>query len=298
MGALNGKKCFTPGGWFRLVAMSSSLLLGLVAACGCALASTFAALLKFRGARQAPEVNLGKPGRATFSLFKNRLFLAGILLGSLGGLCNAAALALAPLTLVKPITAGSLVLLGVAASLMLGVKVTNRQRIGLLLVAAGLAGIVLTAEGHSTSGSAQGVIMFEGIAMVVGLLLVGVARMRKSAFTLAVAGGVLGGSADALVKHLPHSDLGLAISSGLLLMGLGVAGMLLAARALQLGDALPTIATLAVAGNLTSIASGFVVFGERLPSGALEIIVQVGALMLVLGALALVPQPSLERQSA
>lgn len=278
--------------------MSSTLLLGVAAALGCAAASTFAALLKYRGAQEVPKLELSSPTESIKSLLKNRFFLLGILLGSLGGACNAAALALAPLTLVKPITAGSLVLLGVAASVMLKVKVTGKQRLGLLLVAVGLAGIVLTADGHSTSGSAQGVLLFEAAALICGMLLVGVARMRGCAFTMAVAAGVLGGSADALIKHLPHSALGLAIPSGVMLLGLGVAGMLLAARALQLGEALPTIATLAVAGNLTSIASGFVVFGERLPSGALEIAVQAVALVMVLSALALVPQPLSRRPLA
>lgn len=273
--------------------MSSTMLLGLLAALGCALSSTIGAIFKYKGARKAPEVKLERPLNSARNLLTTPTFLWGIGLGAIATFCNGIALSLAPLTLVKPIGAGSLILLGIAASWMLGEKITTKQKLGLLLVTAGLAGIVLTANGHSGTGSPQGLIMFEAGALLCGLMLLGVARTRKSALIMALSAGVMAGSADALIKHLPHSGLEVALPSLLLLVVIAVAGMLLAGRALQLGPALPTLSTMLVAANLTSLSSGFVVFGERLPSGALEVMVQLTALCLVLLALVLVPQPKI-----
>lgn len=271
------------------------MLLGLLAAGGCAAASTVAAILKYKGANLTAAVKFEEPLSSTHRLITNRTFLTGIGLGAVATLCNAVALSLAPLTLIKPIGAASLVLLGVAASYMLGEKIERRQKAGLLLVALGLAGIVLTAQGESSGGTSQSLIFFEAAALMVGLLCLGVARVRGSAIIMALAAGITAGSADAVIKHLPHSELSLALPSLLLLGCMAVGGMLLAARALQLGSALPTLATMAVAANLTSLSSGFLVFGEQLPSGTFEVIIQATALCLVLLALSLVPQPNLNK---
>jgi len=265
------------------------MLFGLIAAAACALASTVAAVLKWRGAQSAPAVSFKTPLSSAGGLLNNRSFLAGVLLATVATLCNAAAITLAPISVVKPVAAASLITLGVVVSLMLGIKVTGRQQLGLVLVAAGLAGIVLTAQGHSTGGSGQALLIFEAVALSCGLLLVGIAKLKSSALVLALAAGILGGSADALIKHLPQSSLEGAIASGLLLLALAAIGLLLAAKALQGGQALAVIAALAVSANLTSIASGFIVFGEKLPSSTLAISVQLLALVLIFAALALMP---------
>ena len=45
-------------------------------------------------------------------------------------------------------------------------------------------------------------------------------------------------------------------------------GLLVSARSLQLGEAVPMIALTSAAANLTTIAAGPIVFGEPLPSGS------------------------------
>jgi hypothetical protein len=68
-------------------------------------------------------------------------------------------------------------------------------------------------------------------------------------------------------------------------------GMLLSARSLQLGRAVPVIALTSVAANLTTIAAGPIVFQEPLPEDTLGLIVRFSAFALVIAAAALTPPP-------
>ena len=269
--------------------VSSSILIGALAASMCALASTVASLLKFKGASTSKPISLTKPFLAAKSLLASRNFMLGLALAAVGSLCNGLALYLAPMTVVKPIAAASLVMLGFAASLMLGIKASRRQQLGLLLVAAGLAGIVLTANGHSVAGQSSSFLMFEAGALLLAGALLMWAKLKSLAFMLACSAGVVAGSVDALVKQLPHLGSSSIPWGVFALIVMASIGVLMAAKALQAGAALATIAALAVASNLTSISSGFLVFGERLPSGGLSLAIWLAALILVMAALALIP---------
>jgi hypothetical protein len=68
-------------------------------------------------------------------------------------------------------------------------------------------------------------------------------------------------------------------------------GLLVSARSLQLGDAVPVIALTSAAANLSTIAAGPIVFQESLPAGNLELAVRVLAFALVIVAAALTPPP-------
>jgi hypothetical protein len=68
-------------------------------------------------------------------------------------------------------------------------------------------------------------------------------------------------------------------------------GLLISARSLQLGDAVPMIALTSAAANLTTITAGPVVFGEPLPAGQVALVVRVLAFALVVLAAALTPPP-------
>ena len=71
-----------------------------------------------------------------------------------------------------------------------------------------------------------------------------------------------------------------------------MAGLLISARSLQLGEAVPMIALTSVAANLTTIAAGPVVFNEPLPTGQLALVVRLLAFSLVVVAAALTPPPA------
>ena len=69
-------------------------------------------------------------------------------------------------------------------------------------------------------------------------------------------------------------------------------GLLISARSLQLGDAVPMIALTSAAANLTTIAAGPIVFAEPLPSSRLGLVVRLLAFAFVIVAAALTPPPT------
>jgi hypothetical protein len=81
----------------------------------------------------------------------------------------------------------------------------------------------------------------------------------------------------------------------LVILTLSLAGMLISARSLQLGPAVPVIAVTSVAANATTIAAGPIVFAEPLPEDELALTVRMLAFALVIVAAALTPPP-LERE--
>ena len=110
--------------------MSLSVQLGLLLALLTAFGSVAGFLYKFRGAREAPAVDLRRPLRSSVALFRSPLYALGILiaLGSWG--LHVGALALAPISLVQSVIAGGLVLLTVVADRLFGIAVTRREWIG------------------------------------------------------------------------------------------------------------------------------------------------------------------------
>src|SRR5258708_28790080 len=110
--------------------MSFSVALGLLLALGTAFGSVAGFLYKFRGARQAPAVELRRPLHSTAELFRSPLYALGILiaLGSWG--LHVGALALAPISIVQSVIAGGLVLLTVVANRLFGVRVLRRGWLG------------------------------------------------------------------------------------------------------------------------------------------------------------------------
>ena len=77
----------------------------------------------------------------------------------------------------------------------------------------------------------------------------------------------------------------------LAILVLSLVGLLVSARSLQIGPAVPVIAVTATTANLVTIASGPVVFGEPLPGDPLALTLRLLAFALVVGAAALTPPP-------
>jgi hypothetical protein len=278
--------------------MSPSVALGLVFALLTAFGSVAGFLYKFRGAREAPEVDLRKPIRSTILLFRSPVYLLGIAIGLSSWVFHVGALALAPISLAQVTVAGGLVLLTVVADQLFGIEVTRREWIGVTLTAAGLAALAATLDGGARSAHshyATGTLTIFLLVVAGGGLLVTTLFSRR-ATALAVAAGLLWAASDTSIKAL-SSHLG-ALGAGVLLQPLALViflasmvGLLISARSLQLGDAVPMIALTSVAANLTTIASGPIVFGEPLPAGRVELAVRVLAFALVVVAAALTPPP-------
>ncbi|MGI8715886.1 MAG: hypothetical protein ACR2NR_22440 [Solirubrobacteraceae bacterium] len=278
--------------------MSLSVELGLVLAMLTALGSVAGFLYKFRGAREAPTVQLRHPLRSTVELFRSPIYAFGILIALGSWLLHVGALALAPISLVQSVIAGGLVLLTVVADRLFGIKVTRRELIGVGLTAAGLAFLAATLSGDASSAHSRyppgTLAIFITVVGVTGLLLC--AWASRPAF-LAVSAGLLWAASDTSIKalssHLHHLGIAVAIHPlAFVILVASLVGLLISARSLQLGDAVPMIALTSAAANLTTIAAGPIVFGEPLPSNGLALTVRILAFALVIIAAALTPPPA------
>jgi hypothetical protein len=278
--------------------MSASVALGLVFALLTAFGSVAGFLYKFRGARTAPEVELRRPIRSTILLFRSPVYVLGIVIGLGSWLVHVGALALAPISLAQVTVAGGLVLLTVAADRLFGIEVTRREWIGVTLTAAGLAALVATIGGDATSAHshyAAGTLTVFLLAIGGGGLLV-TALFSRRASALAVAAGLEWAASDTSIKalsaHLDTLGVGVLLQPLVLIIFIAsMVGLLISARSLQLGDAVPMIALTSAAANLSTIAAGPIVFGEPLPSGQAALVVRVLAFGLVVVAAALTPPP-------
>lgn len=277
--------------------MSLSVQLGLLLALLTALGSVAGFLFKFRGAREAPAVDMRRPVHSTIVLFRSPLYAFGIVVAMVSWGFHVGALSLAPISLVQASIAGGLVLLTVLADRLFGIPVTRREWIGVGLTAAGLAFLAATlghdgrdAASHYSNGTLA---IFVGAVAAAGLALVAVSRRAS---VLAVSAGLLWAASDTSIKalssHLGPLGVGVLVHPlALVILGASLVGLLVSARSLQLGDAVPVIAMTSAAANLTTIAAGPLVFSEALPSGRVELVVRVLAFSLVVVAAALTPPP-------
>jgi drug/metabolite transporter (DMT)-like permease len=277
--------------------MTFSVELGLILALLTAFGSVAGFLYKFRGAREAPAVELRRPLKSSIALFSSPLYTLGILiaLGSWG--LHVAALTLAPISLVQSVIAGGLVLLTFVADRLFGIEVTRREWIGVLLTAAGLA--FLSGDGQAAHSRYDPVTLavFLSAVSLAGLVLS--VRPRRPAL-LAVSAGLLWAASDTSIKalssHLGRLGLGVVVHPlALVILVASLIGLLVSARSLQLGDAVPMIALTSAAANLTTIAAGPIVFAEPLPASRLGLAVRLLAFTCVIVAAAMTPPPAAER---
>ena len=277
------------------------MILGLSIALVSALGTSLSALLKARGAGLARPVRIRHPLRSAIDLFRSRWFAIGWLLSLVAWGLHVAALSLAPLSSVQAILSGGLVFLAVLAERFFGFHLGRRQWAGVIITAAGLAVLGLTAN---TAGS-QRASLAALIAVEAGILALGVALVRIStrhdvdkrpeAFLLATAAGVLFGVSDVAIKYLTHAPgplFGLLSPWTLTAVISFVISFYASARSLQLGEAVEVIAITSVAANLAAILGGILVFGEPIGSGPVEITARLVAFGLVIAGAAAMPAPT------
>lgn len=212
-------------------------------------------------------------------------------------LLHVAALMFAPLSVVQAVLSTGVVILAVLAQRLFALPVGRRQWFGVGMTAVGLLLLVITLPGGSGSHhgfSVAGMVAFESVLLVLGLLLVNGPRMgapnHHHGVMLGAAAGVLIGVSDVAVKALTGvGSAGALISSPWLPLA-AVASVLAfyaSARGMQQGDAVPVIASTSTAANVSCI----IVFGDPLPGDPLGIVVQVVAFALVALAALLTPPP-------
>src|SRR4051794_10336646 len=155
--------------------VSLAVGLGLVCALFSALGTNLAFLFKHRGAIAAPDVEMRHPLRSAIDLFRSRWWSIGWAVAAVAFALHAAALTLAPISIGQAVLAGGFVFLAVLAERFFGFELGRRQWIGIIVVAASLSLLALTggggSEAHSEYSPAR-MIIFEGIAVCLGLLLI------------------------------------------------------------------------------------------------------------------------------
>jgi drug/metabolite transporter (DMT)-like permease len=280
--------------------VSFSVQLGIAFALLTAFASIVGFLYKYRGAVESPPIEWRRPVRSSLALFESRWYVLGILiaLGSWG--FHVTALALAPISLVQSVIAGGLTLLTVVADRLFGFRVTRREWIGVALTAAGLAFLAATMEGTASSRHSDyepAALAIYAIAVLgVGLAVALLDKRVAPGIGFAASAGLIWGASDVSIKalsdHVGDGFIGVVTHPlAPVIALLSAVGLVVSAKSLQDGRAVPVIAVTSTAANVVTIASGPIVFGEPLPGDAFGVALRVLAFALVIGAAALTPPP-------
>ena len=269
----------------------------------CAALTNAAFLLKHRGAVAAPAVDARHLLRSAADLFRSRWWTIGWIVAFVAFAVHAAALALAPLSIVQAVVAGGLVFLGVFAERRFGFKLGRRAWIGMGVTAVGLALLGLTQHSGAADQSAYslgGLIAFEAGVLAIGAVLIACSLRIGSLHAwegelLGLAAGALFGVSDVAVKYLADPVLNgvLNVVSPWTLAALVASAVAFysSARSLQIGPAIKVIALTSVAANVGAILGGVIVFHDSIGSGPLAIVARISAFGLVVGGAALMPGP-------
>jgi drug/metabolite transporter (DMT)-like permease len=277
--------------------------IGLICALLSALGTNLAFLFKHRGAVAAPDVVMRHPLRSAVDLFRSKWWSIGWGIAALAFALHVAALTLAPISIGQAVLAGGLVFLAVLAERFFGFHLGRRQWVGIGVVAVSLALLTVTGGGGggdtNSDYSLAGMIVFESIAIGVGLLLVISHLIERihapPGVPLGVAAGLGFGISDVAIKAL-SGDLesgpgGLLSPWTVVILTAAVFSFYASARSLQIGDGVTVIAVTSVAANLSTILAGLAVFGDKLGDDAFVIGVRGVAFALILVGAALIPAP-------
>ena len=280
-----------------------TLIIGIVLALICALATNVGFLFKHRGACQAPAVDYRHPLRTGRQLFTTRTFAFGFAIATGAWIFHVAAMSMAPLSVVQAVLAGGVVLLAIMAERSFGLEMSRRQWVGITLTALGLLllGFSLpTVHGAHSRYSVPAMIGFEGILLTLGLALMlgkqlGVPR-RHRGFMLGASSGVMFAASDVAIKAISgevgaHGVLGLFSAPLAVAVVASVAAFFTSAKGLQDGEAVPVIAVTGTAANVGGILGGIIVFGDPLSGHPVMLAAELFAFALVLVAAWLTPGP-------
>jgi len=284
-----------------VTSVSLAVGLGLICALLSALGGSLAFLLKQRGALEAPDVDMHHALRSATDLFRSKWWTLGWAVAAVAFGLHVAALTLAPISIGQAVVAGGLVFLAVLAERFFGFKLGRRQWLGIGLVAVSLSLLTLTGgggEGASSGYSLAGMIIFEGIAICVGLLL-GLFHLIERlpvqrGLLLGVAAGLGFGISDTAIKALSGGlggPIAVLCAWSVVIVTAGLFSFFASARSLQIGDGIAVIAVTSVAANLSTILAGLAVFGDRLGDNGLVVGVRVVAFALILVGTMLIPAP-------
>jgi drug/metabolite transporter (DMT)-like permease len=271
--------------------------IGLLCAVLSALGTNLSFLFKHRGAVAAPDVDVRHLLRSAIDLFRSKWWTIGWLIAVVAFAAHVAALSLLPLSLAQSVLSAGFVLLAVLAERYFGFSLGRRQWAGVGMVATALVLLGVTAHSHPGSSadySVAAMLLFEGAAVGLGLVLILSERLDRPrtqpGVLLGAAAGLGFGISDVAIKAVSGG-----VSGGLPWIGLAVCAAIFSfftsARSLQVGEGVAVIAVTSVAANLTSILAGVLVFGDPMGREPVEVIARIAGFVLVLAGAALMPAP-------
>ena len=280
--------------------------LGIALALACAATANVAMLCKHRGANQAPTVCIKSPMRSAAALFRSRWWTIGMIVATVAWIFHVAAIAVAPLSLVQAVIAGGIVLLAFPAERYFGCQLGRREWTGLILAAVGLAFLAVTVPHSSADGgySLAALVAFESAAIGAGFAMLASGALADDhhaghGILLGAASGLLIGVSNVAIKALTEvmgGGMAFLLSPWTLVAALAGFGAFFAlAKGMQLGEAIPVIATASVASNCAAILGGVIVFGDPIGSGLVEGLARGAAFVAVIAAAALMPAPGSRR---
>ena len=237
-----------------------SLAAGLVLALGSAVALNWGWVAQHHAASSMPRLSLRRPLHSLALLFRDRTWVAGFAIGLGGWALYIAALALAPLSLVQAVAAGSVGLIALFARRR-GAGTTRTQLLAVVLSVAGLLLLALsiggaTHERHASVPALAGWLA-GSLAAAVGSGAAGfggaAAGVLYAAGDVATKGAVGGGAWLVLVPVVLAAHGGAFVALQL---------------AFQRGSALASAGLSTLLTNALPIAAGIALFHEELPAGA------------------------------
>jgi hypothetical protein len=272
--------------------LSGGILAGLVLAFASAVVLNLAYLRQHDAAAGLPTLSFRHPVRSAGLLLRDRPWLIGAGMESVGWLLYVAALVLAPLSLVQSISAGGIGVLAFVAARRARRRLTRLELAGVLLSVLGLAALAVSLVGGKAEqggGSLGPIVLWLGVTAAVAVVLVVVGRRHWGA---AVASGVAGGLFFSIGDIATKVTTQGGARSGfvvVLLLGYG-AGTALLQIGYQAGAALTVAGLATLATNALPIAAGTVVLDEPLPGGALGVVRLAAFVAVVTGGVLLARQ--------
>jgi hypothetical protein len=235
-----------------------------------------------------PELSFRRPVHIVGLLLRNTSWLVSFGVESVGWLLYLAALRLSPLSLVQGVGASGIAALAIFSAKGHPGRLPRREQAA---VVAGVLGLLLLALSVVNNTQADkkpspfAVAIWLG-AIVAGALFLTGARVRMTrAPALGLAAGLAFAAGDILSK--------LGVFGGIWLVAFGpllavyALGTALLQQAFQSGGALPTAGLATLATNAVPIASGFVLFDEKVPSAGSGVLQMLGFGTLVASAILL-----------
>jgi hypothetical protein len=242
-----------------------------------------------------PPLSVRRPIASLRSLFSNRRWLTGFVVGLGGWALYVLALRLAPLSLVQAVSAGGIALLALLVERVSKIPLSRREWVGVGVAGLGLAALGVSLWGADGSvghhGSALAVAGWVGASFGVAAIAAGPGASRLvGGAGFGIAAGTLYAAGDVATKAAVAGGVALLFTA----VVLACHGSAFAVLQLgfQRGGALSTAGVSTLATNALPIVAGAVVFGESIPSGAM------GALRLLAFAAVIVGAGLLARGEA